>query len=326
MIPRYAPEWTNHNPSDPGITLIELAAWMTDLLIYRLNQVPDKNYVAFLNLLGIKLRAPRAAQRARPVRARRGRAEAARAARHPGLDAAGDRGAHRHVRDRARRRGLDRAPRSLLLVLRRQRTRRTAATSIPRPARSQRLVRGLRRRAAHRALHLPRRDPRFANTGESSLLRVFLGTPERGGRDLARLLEWEYWDGTRWKELEPAQIEVDRGEVAFLGPMRFEPTTVNHVEGLWMRGRLAEVPQSPEDTEIDTIRDARRGRRRGPAADPGVREPRQQRVPPARPVEEPLSVRQGAEGRLHPLPRVRRAAADRRRVHLDRDAARRLER
>ena len=51
MIPRYAPEWTNHNPSDPGITLIELAAWMTDLLIYRLNQVPDKNYVAFLNLL-----------------------------------------------------------------------------------------------------------------------------------------------------------------------------------------------------------------------------------------------------------------------------------
>src|ERR1044071_3611511 len=62
MIPRYAPEWTNHNPSDPGITLIELAAWMTDLLIYRLNQVPDKNYVAFLNLLGFKLSAPRAAR------------------------------------------------------------------------------------------------------------------------------------------------------------------------------------------------------------------------------------------------------------------------
>jgi len=67
MIPRYAPEWTNHNPSDPGITLIELAAWMTDLLIYRLNQVPDKNYVAFLNLLGIKLRAPRAARGARSL-------------------------------------------------------------------------------------------------------------------------------------------------------------------------------------------------------------------------------------------------------------------
>ena len=62
MIPRYAPEWTNHNPSDPGITLLELAAWMTDLIIYRLNQVPDKNYVAFLNLLGIRLRPPRSAR------------------------------------------------------------------------------------------------------------------------------------------------------------------------------------------------------------------------------------------------------------------------
>src|SRR4026208_1909405 len=62
LIPRYAPEWTNHNPSDPGITLIELAAWMTDLILYRLNRVPEKNYVAFLNLLGIKLQAPRAAR------------------------------------------------------------------------------------------------------------------------------------------------------------------------------------------------------------------------------------------------------------------------
>src|SRR5688572_10159724 len=62
LIPRYAPEWTNHNLSDPGITLIELAAWMTDLILYRLNRVPEKNYVAFLNLLGIKLKPPQAAR------------------------------------------------------------------------------------------------------------------------------------------------------------------------------------------------------------------------------------------------------------------------
>jgi hypothetical protein len=34
LIPRYAPEWTNHNVSDPGITLIELAAWMTDVILW----------------------------------------------------------------------------------------------------------------------------------------------------------------------------------------------------------------------------------------------------------------------------------------------------
>lgn len=51
LIPAYAPEWTNHNPSDPGITLIELFAYLTEMLIYRLNRVTDANKRAFLNLL-----------------------------------------------------------------------------------------------------------------------------------------------------------------------------------------------------------------------------------------------------------------------------------
>lgn len=53
-IVRYCPEWTDYNLSDPGITLIELFAWLTDLTLYRLNQVPIKNYVAFLDLLGVQ--------------------------------------------------------------------------------------------------------------------------------------------------------------------------------------------------------------------------------------------------------------------------------
>ena len=61
LIPRYCPEWTDHNLSDPGITLLELFAWMTDLLLYRLNRVPDKNYIKFMDLLGIRLEPARAA-------------------------------------------------------------------------------------------------------------------------------------------------------------------------------------------------------------------------------------------------------------------------
>ncbi len=56
------PEWTEHNVSDPGITLIELFAWMTDMLIYRLNRVPDKLHVALLELLGVQLHGPTAAR------------------------------------------------------------------------------------------------------------------------------------------------------------------------------------------------------------------------------------------------------------------------
>src|SRR2546430_7543411 len=55
LIPRYAPEWTDHNVSDPGVTLIELFAWMTELLLYRMNQVPTRNYIKFLELIGVHL-------------------------------------------------------------------------------------------------------------------------------------------------------------------------------------------------------------------------------------------------------------------------------
>jgi predicted phage baseplate assembly protein len=54
-IVQYCPEWTDYNLSDPGITLIELFAWMTELMVYRLNRVPDKNYVKFMELLGVAL-------------------------------------------------------------------------------------------------------------------------------------------------------------------------------------------------------------------------------------------------------------------------------
>ena len=61
LIPRYAPEWTNHNDSDPGITMLQMFAWMTDILLYRINRVPDKNYIKFLQLLGIELEPGRSA-------------------------------------------------------------------------------------------------------------------------------------------------------------------------------------------------------------------------------------------------------------------------
>jgi predicted phage baseplate assembly protein len=52
LIPTYCPEWTNHNLSDPGVALIELFAWMTEMTLFRLNQVPDAFYARMLNLIG----------------------------------------------------------------------------------------------------------------------------------------------------------------------------------------------------------------------------------------------------------------------------------
>ena len=55
------PNWTDHNVADPGVTLIETFAYMTDQLIYRLNRVPDLHYIKFLELLGEKMIPPGAA-------------------------------------------------------------------------------------------------------------------------------------------------------------------------------------------------------------------------------------------------------------------------
>ena len=52
LIPRYAPEWTNHNASDPGITLLELFAYLSDIYLYRVDRISTAARAKFLKLLG----------------------------------------------------------------------------------------------------------------------------------------------------------------------------------------------------------------------------------------------------------------------------------
>ncbi len=61
-IPRYVPEWTDWNDSDPGITLLQLQAWLAETILFRLNQLPDLNFIKFLQLLGVEQRPAKPAQ------------------------------------------------------------------------------------------------------------------------------------------------------------------------------------------------------------------------------------------------------------------------
>src|SRR5437867_10047447 len=61
-VQRNCPEWTDHNVSDPGVTLIETFAFMVDQLLYRLNRVPDRLYLKFLDLIDLRLFPPTAAE------------------------------------------------------------------------------------------------------------------------------------------------------------------------------------------------------------------------------------------------------------------------
>ena len=62
LVMRRCPEWTDHNVSDPGVTLIETFAYLTDAMLYRLNRVPDRLYLKFLDLIGLTLFPPTAAR------------------------------------------------------------------------------------------------------------------------------------------------------------------------------------------------------------------------------------------------------------------------
>lgn len=55
-IPVYNPEWTDRSVSDPGITLLELFAFLGENLLFRFNQIPETTHLAFLQLLDVPLR------------------------------------------------------------------------------------------------------------------------------------------------------------------------------------------------------------------------------------------------------------------------------
>ena len=51
LIPRIYPEWTNHNPSDPGMVMVEMLAWLTEMALFQVNEVTNNHTEAYLELL-----------------------------------------------------------------------------------------------------------------------------------------------------------------------------------------------------------------------------------------------------------------------------------
>ncbi len=58
LVRRSCPEWTDQSPADAGTTLIEVYAYLVDGLFQRLNQVPDRLQLKFLDLIGLRLVPP----------------------------------------------------------------------------------------------------------------------------------------------------------------------------------------------------------------------------------------------------------------------------
>ena len=69
--PEWTPVWTDVNDNDPGITMVQVFAFLAEILTYRMSKTPELNYIKFLQLLGIELNAaePSQAEVAFPMKA-----------------------------------------------------------------------------------------------------------------------------------------------------------------------------------------------------------------------------------------------------------------
>ncbi len=246
LIPQYCPEWTNHNPSDPGITLIELFAWMTEMIIYRLNKVTDKNFLAFLDLMGVTLQPPQPATTLLTFELSKG----AKMAFVPeGTKVQTSAGEEPIVFETTK--PLVVIPTQLVKCFSQFHDVYSDNTPFINGQRREGFEIFMGATSIERLVYLG--EPRFAALNEASILYLKFDTPESQDADFPRLMEWEYWNGRRWRELQVAAINVPPNTAAFYGPPDIDVCEVDGKENYWIRGRLVEIPAKPQDTIIDTI-------------------------------------------------------------------------
>jgi predicted phage baseplate assembly protein len=234
-INRLVPEWTDHNVSDPGVAMIELFAWMTEMTLYRLNQVPDRLYVKFLELVGVELfsSVPARADLLFTLTAPREDPVRVPAGTQVSTDRAGDQDAVVFLTDE----DLTIVPPKLIACLTHTADQFTDHyEDLRREASSVQLFPTLR---PDEAVYFGFEEPSAGN-----LIRMEVTTgPEGAGVDPRRPPRvWEAWDGREWRSVRiiedtSAGFNIT-GEVTLLLPNRHRPLTLGTRRAHWIRCRL----------------------------------------------------------------------------------------
>src|SRR5437016_6199540 len=237
LIPRYCPEWTNHNTSDPGVTLLELYAWMTEMVIYRLNKVPEKNFLTFLDLIGVRLKPPEPARvvlELTPSEGAEGELVVRKGTQIATLQAAGgDPVTFETLRD------ITLLPLHVVRAVSSHRatvadhTEALASGGAHEP-----LFAGVQE--VERFLYLG--DDRLNAFNEEAAVDLFFeAMPGSSGPSVPSVTEWQYFDGKRWRDMTVNRAESDSRRLSFGSHPGIEKQEVNGVETCWIRGKRAEL-------------------------------------------------------------------------------------
>jgi hypothetical protein len=266
LIPQYCPEWTNYNPSDPGITLIELFAWMTEMVLYRLNRVPDKVYLTLLDLLGIRLRPPQPARCMLTFALVEGFTggtwvpRGTQVATEPNED-----GESIVFETESDMYAVSTLLKEVISIHRDKVAEHTEKMhALPREP----FDAFAGTKEIDRYIYLA--DSRFSTLTERGTIQIVFDCPQARTEGLTALLEWEYWNGHRWRDLDTVEVSAEEDAatgnqktVGFAGPLEdMAPGLVGDldeaedgepVERFWIRGHLIELPAAPEETIVGSV-------------------------------------------------------------------------
>ena len=249
LIPRYCPEWTNHNSSDPGVTLLELYAWMTEMVLYRLNKVPEKNFLTFLDLIGVRLKPPEPARvvlELTPSEGADGELVVKKGTQVATLQAAGaEPVTFETLRD------ITLLP---VHVVRAASSHRATVAD-----HTEALASGEAREPlfagvleVERFLYLG--DDRLSAFNEEAAVDLFFeAMAGSSGPRIPTITEWQYFDGKRWRDMTVNRAESDSRRLSFGSHPGIEKQIVNDVETYWVRGKLAEPLKDPAAVQLDSV-------------------------------------------------------------------------
>lgn len=247
LIPQYCPDWTNFNRSDPGITLIELFAWMVEMIIYRLNKVPDKNYLAFLDLIGIKLKPPQPARTVLTFKI------------SDKVDSVlVPKGTTVLTKPSPEGKQISFETENDLLLIKNQLKRCLSQYHDKFEEHTSDLFGGKKfpvftgATSVDRYLYIG--DKKFKDFKEGTYLTIDIIPPHEEKGKISKLLEWEYYDGNRWLEFPSFSRDSESDKIVLYGAKQFSPLIINEIENYWIRAKLTEVPLNQEETLIDTIK------------------------------------------------------------------------
>ncbi len=249
LIPRYCPEWTNHNASDPGVTLLELYAWMTEMVIYRLNKVPEKNFLTFLDLIGVRLKPPEPAKvvlEFTPSEGVEGELVVKRGTQVATLQAGGqDPVTFETLRD------ITLLPVHVVRAVSSHRGNVADHTEALSSGEAEEpLFTGVQE--VERFLYVG--DDRLQALNEEVAMDLFFeAMPGSSGPRIPTITEWQYFDGKRWREMTINRAESDNRRLSFGSHPGIEKVIVNNVESFWVRGKLAEPLKAPREVQLDSI-------------------------------------------------------------------------